>query len=47
MITEYVNVFITMFIILGTVPNIFVFESIFDSLGLDLDKKDTQSIEHF
>jgi hypothetical protein len=40
MITEYINAFITMFIILGTVPNIFVFESIFDSIGLDLDKKD-------
>lgn len=28
-----------MFIILGTIPNIFIFESIFDSLGLDIKQK--------
>jgi len=39
MIENYINVFITMFIILGTIPNIFIFESIFDSLGLNIDKK--------
>jgi hypothetical protein len=37
-----------MFIILGTIPNIFVFESIFDSLGLNIDKKkDMRLTEHF
>ncbi|MGC9133369.1 MAG: MarC family protein [Nanopusillaceae archaeon] len=39
MIEQYIGILVTMFIILGTIPNIFVFESIFDSLELNINQK--------